>query len=131
MASAASAVVAGKKAVKKKKIQTFRIKPSKGNDFKSIMIRSEDVVFLKETFDEVDVNDSGMISKNEFKKNLNRFMTKEAQAFIHDYMGLLDSNHDGQVSFVELVKVLYPGTSLPPSLPPSLRPSSGFFPAQP
>ncbi len=107
---ASTATSAGAK-MAKKKAQTFRIKPTKANEFKSIMIRAEDIVFLKETFDEVDGNESGLISRHEFSKNLNRFMSKEAQSFINDYMGLLDQNQDGQVSFQELVKVLYPGKS--------------------
>ncbi len=80
---ASTATSAGAK-MAKKKAQTFRIKPTKANEFKSIMIRAEDIVFLKETFDEVDGNESGLISRHEFSKNLNRFMSKEAQSFIND-----------------------------------------------
>ena len=64
---------------------------------------------MNDMFQEIDLDNSGYIGRNEFSKNLKLHMAPEAQKFINDYLTLLDTDQDGQISFRELIRTLYPG----------------------
>ena len=92
----------------RKKETTFRIKPCKANDFTSVTIVASDVKHYHDMFQELDLDNSGYIGRNELSKNLQNHMSKDAQKFLSDYIAHLDANQDGKVSFKEMISCLFP-----------------------
>ena len=120
--------------MRKKKDTTFRIKPCKGNHFKSTVsppslsfapapptqhvcvcvqvvltlellrplsppprhqqtVSTSDIQFMNDMFQEIDLDNSGYIGRNEFSKNLKLHMAPEAQKFINDYLEFVAHRH--------------------------------------
>ena len=72
-------------------------------------VTTEDIKFLADMFKDLDLGNSGYLSRNELRKNLLDHMSSDAQKFLNDYLAHLDGDQDGRISFRELVETLYSG----------------------